>query len=175
MAPYLRCKTPPKDLFYTQAKSHLRTPSRCAVLGVVYYCQQKKLPVNASDLSETFGISERSIKRVLEHNQCRSLHNIEDSGPDPRGTHPVFTKEELSKCGDYLDNCSFEEATEPWRTALARRRVWSILSAKSYRAVAIFGGSFRSTSVIALMKFSCILRALCTVCSRTMFFEFVLK
>lgn len=118
MAPRLRCKTPPQELMFAAKNSHLRTPCRSAVLAVVYFCQQNDIRINAKDLKETFGYAERSIKRILETNQARTFHNIVDNGPDPRGPNPVFTKAELSKCGDYLDNCSFDEATKPWRTCI---------------------------------------------------------
>jgi hypothetical protein len=47
----------------------------------------------------------------------RRMHNIEDSGPDPRGHYPAFTKSETSAIYDYLIDPStvFKDKGKPWQ------------------------------------------------------------
>lgn len=67
------------------------------------------------------GISRQSQTAVLNSNSgsIRSLYNIPDNGPDPRGRARAFTRDMSGSLGEYIDlpeeNVSLEDRSAPWK------------------------------------------------------------
>jgi hypothetical protein len=76
-----RLHTPPIDLKKTN--EHAGTPQRSAVHTAKQLAQKLKIHIPKSIVQEISGIPERSQSRILTENHVRTLHNLEDSGPDP--------------------------------------------------------------------------------------------
>jgi transposase len=70
-----RFDTPPRELVESQPQLH--TPQRSAIIGVLYFCEQKSIPCNLLDIQSVFGIAKSTANDVVASGRCRRLKNAD--------------------------------------------------------------------------------------------------
>jgi hypothetical protein len=108
-----RLSTPPGMIIKTSQK-HVQTPTRSAILAVLYFAQEKGLQCTLSDINSVFNVPERTAKRIKQQGEPRRLGHVPDAGPDPRGPHRRFTHSDSEAIASYLDSCGFERRGDSW-------------------------------------------------------------
>jgi hypothetical protein len=98
-------------------EGHASTPRRSGVFWAKVYSQVTGHRISTAAIEEATKIPPRTQSHILKTGHARTLHNVEDGGPDPRGSKPAFTKEENSAIADYLDydTITLEEKGKPWQ------------------------------------------------------------
>jgi hypothetical protein len=111
-----RVITPPPEIVYHEEGKHYTTPQRSAVFAARLFSQALNVPIPCKLVHEVIGVCEREQRRILESGQVRTLHNIPDSGPDPRGRKRTLTREDTAAISDYLcdKNVPREDRGAPW-------------------------------------------------------------
>ena len=122
MAPYVKFRkseakhyTPPPELS-APPNGHLTTPHRCGVLFAKAFSQELGFSIPQSIVEKVTGIKPVTQTRILRSRQIRTLHNIPNSGPDPRGRKSAFTTQETTTIADYLQHSqtSLSDKSKPW-------------------------------------------------------------
>ena len=109
--------TPPPDLKHTQKLKHPRTPSRCGVLWAKAFSQELGITIKQDTIQKLTGIPLSGQTRIIASKQVRTLHNIPDSGPDPRGRKRAIIRQDTSAIADYLDDDTvpLDDRGKPWQ------------------------------------------------------------
>lgn len=110
--------TPPPDLKHTGEHKHPKTPSRAGVFILKECAQLLNINIPTDTIRQLTGVSQRSQSRIIASGHVRTLHNIQDSGPDPRGRKRGLTRSDTAAIGNYLDDPDvlLDKKGKPWRT-----------------------------------------------------------
>jgi len=106
--------TPPIE--FSQSDSQVKTPQRSAVLAAKLLSQELCIPIPQELVHKVTGVPPRTQSRILASKQPRTLHNIPDSGPDPRGRKRLITRTETAAIANYLndDSVLLDDKGKPW-------------------------------------------------------------
>jgi hypothetical protein len=117
MASYTRPHTPPSSSFLDAivTQKHKDTPTRAAILGVLFFCKQKGYKATSQDIKDIFSVVERTTKRISASKEPRTVHNVLDMGPDPRGRHRKFTLQDAQGVADHLEKQAHEGRQGTWK------------------------------------------------------------
>ena len=115
-------KIAPPDLAYS-GEGHTETPARAGLIALKLAEQLTGNPIPCEMKNQITGITLRSQSRVLSSHSPRRLHNIPDSGPEPRGHVTGNT----AAIATYVDNPSTSmkaKAREDWRIGQQEERLY---------------------------------------------------
>jgi hypothetical protein len=106
--------TPPIDLSFSDGQ--IKTPQRCAVLTAKVLAQELNIQIPQEIVRKISGVPPRNQTRILASKQTRTLHNLPNIGPDPRGRKRALKRSDTAAVGDYLDDShtSLDEKGAPW-------------------------------------------------------------
>jgi hypothetical protein len=110
-----RFETPPHQIISTPNRSKRKehaTPVRAAILGALYFCQVKGIPVTREEIRDIFNVPVRCVSRITTSKEPRQLQNQE--GPNPRGRHRKFTYQDAQAIADLLDHEGFDSRRLTW-------------------------------------------------------------
>lgn len=109
----VRLTTPPQELIKNDdASPQLETPRRAAILSVLYYCQEKKLPCSLQSISTVFNIHPSTVSRVVASRRCRRLQHSDEH--DPRGRPRRLTVSDAAAISTYIEQAPFHEKSDSW-------------------------------------------------------------
>ena len=101
-----------------RSEGQYSTPQRALVFAAKLYSEALGKSIPCSIIEQVSKVPPRSQSHIISTNHVRTLHNILDSGPDPRGGQNIaFTKQQTSSIADYLDHpsTSIDDKGMPWQ------------------------------------------------------------
>jgi hypothetical protein len=106
--------TPPPDLVSYEGQA--KNPQRARVLYAKLFSQALNVPIPSLLVQQIIGVAEHNQSQILKSKQARTLYNIVDKGPDPRGRKRAFLCSDTLAIAKYLDNDSvpLDDKGDPW-------------------------------------------------------------
>ncbi|KAF2627917.1 hypothetical protein BU25DRAFT_458305 [Macroventuria anomochaeta] len=108
-------ETPPRELVPLEEEkpAQLHTPQHSAVIAILYFCQQQKIPCKLEEIEEVFGYPTSTSSDVAASGRCRRLQN-HNTEPDTCGALRQLKNSDVNAIVDYIVKAPFEEKGDPW-------------------------------------------------------------